>query len=119
MNEERLLRWVSNNDTRYHPNAYYFVLEALRYTQQRFKKPRHVSGQELLVGLTCLARERYSDLALMVFEEWGTTTGRDFGNIVFNLVELGEIKKTDDDCIEDFDSGYDFHTEFGQANVAS
>jgi len=117
MSETKLLGWLRENDSRYNPNAYWFVLEALRYTQCHFNKPKHVTGQELLVGITHLARERFGDLALDVFEEWGIASSRDFGNIVFNLVQIGEVKKTEEDRIEDFDAGFDLQKELGQVEM--
>ena len=117
MNEERFLRWVAESDSRFHPNAYTFVLEALRYTQHHFKKPRHVTGRELLVGIARLGRIRYGEMAWTVFQEWGVASARDFGIIVFNLVEVGEIKKTEDDSIEDFDSDFDLEKELGQVEM--
>ncbi len=119
MNEERLLRWISEKDPRYHLYAYRFVLEALRYTQFVFKKPRHITGQELLTGIARLGRERFGGMALTVFQEWGILTSRDFGNIVFNLVELGEVKKTAEDRIEDFDAGFDLQAELSRAEIPS
>ncbi len=119
MNERRLLKWVTEFDHRYHPNAYHFVLEALRFTQCHFKKPRHITGRELLAGLARLARQRYGEMALMVFQEWGIESSRDFGNIVFNLVELGEVKKTEEDRIEDFDTDFDLETELSRIEVIS
>ena len=105
--EEAFLNWMSQHDPRYHPNAYLFTLEALRYTQQHFQKPKHVTGQELLIGISRLAREKFGELAWLVFQEWGIQMSKDFGNIVFNLVEMGEIKKTSEDSIQDFDTGFD------------
>lgn len=119
MNEKRMLGWIDENDSRYNPYAYWFVLEALRYTQCHFNKPRHVSGQELLVGITQLARNKFGDLALDVIEEWGIRSSRDVGNIVFNLVKMGEIKKTDEDRLEDFDAGLDLQKELGQLEYTS
>ncbi len=106
-NEERFLQWLNQHDSRFHPNAYMFTVEALHHTQKHFKKPKHVTGQELLVGIAQLAREKYGILAWTVLQEWGIRYGKDFGDIVFNLVEMGEIKKTDDDTIDDFDTGFD------------
>jgi len=117
MNEERFLRWVAESDSRYHPNAYTFVLEALRYTQHYFKRPRHVTGKELLVGIARFARVRFGEFAWTVFQEWGVRSSRDFGIIVFNLVEIGEIKKTEDDTIEDFDIGFDLEKALGQVEI--
>ncbi|MFP4204414.1 MAG: hypothetical protein ACLFS4_08800, partial [Opitutales bacterium] len=42
----------------------------------------------------------------------GIRNGRDFGNIVFNLVESRVLGKTEQDKPEDFDDGYDFETAF-------
>ena len=55
----------------------------------------------------------------MVFQEWGIESSRDFGNIVFNLVELGEVKKTEEDRIEDFDTDFDLETELSRIEVIS
>ncbi|RJP25395.1 MAG: hypothetical protein C4527_17145 [Candidatus Omnitrophota bacterium] len=119
MNEKHFLRWVAERDARYHPNSYCFVLESLRFTQYYFKKPKHVTGPELLVGIANLARDRFGDLAWTVFQEWGIHSSRDFGNIVFNLVELGEIRKTDDDRLEDFDDGFDIQKELEKVESLS
>jgi uncharacterized repeat protein (TIGR04138 family) len=117
MNERRLLTWVTETDNRYHPNAYHFVLEALRFTQCHFKKPRHITGRELLAGIARFAKQRFGEMAILVFNEWGIQASRDFGNIVFNLVELGEVKKTAEDRIEDFDDGFDLETELSRAEM--
>jgi len=109
--EELFLRWVSNSDSRFHPNAYAFTVEALHYTQKRFKKPKHIKGQELLTGISRLARKKFGPMAWTVFQEWGIRYAKDFGDIVFNLVEIGEIKKTDEDTIDDFDTGFDLQKE--------
>ncbi len=119
MNEKHLLEWISQSDTHYHPNAYFFVLEALRYTQCYFKKPRHISGHELLIGIARFGKKRYDNMAYMVFKEWGVESSRDFGNIVFNLVEMGEVKKTDEDSIDDFDVGFDLKSELSRMETIS
>ncbi|MDX9753221.1 MAG: hypothetical protein RBU29_04620 [bacterium] len=111
MDEGRISLWIHRHDSRYYYQAYLFVLEALKYTQDLFNKERHVTGQELLVGITRMAKEKFGELAMAVFQEWGITCPRDFGNIVFNLVEMGEIKKTEEDSIDDFDIDFDFQKE--------
>lgn len=117
MNEQRLLKWVNETDNRYHPNAYQFVLEALRFTQCHFQKPRHVTGRELLVGIARLAKQRFGEMAIFVFDEWGIHSSRDFGHIVFNLVDVGEVKKTAEDRIEDFDNGFDLKEELSRVEM--
>ena len=117
MNEEDFLQWLSKQEQRYHPNAYRFVLGALKYTQRKLDRPRHVSGHELLEGISELARKDFGPFALTVLTEWGVTNTRDFGTIVFQLVETGQIKKTEEDRIEDFEGVYEFAQEFGNVQL--
>jgi uncharacterized repeat protein (TIGR04138 family) len=49
-----------------------------------------------------------------VLEHWGIHECRDFGNIVFNLVECKVLGKTDQDSVEDFSKGYLFKAAFDQ-----
>jgi uncharacterized repeat protein (TIGR04138 family) len=47
-----------------------------------------------------------------VFEEWNIRHCRDFGEIVFNMVEIGLLAKTEKDTRDDFQNGYDFTDAF-------
>ena len=47
-----------------------------------------------------------------MFEAWGVNNCRDFGDIVFNMVEIGLLAKTDKDTRDDFQNGYDFTDAF-------
>jgi uncharacterized repeat protein (TIGR04138 family) len=51
-------------------------------------------------------------MALTVLEEWGIKRCVDFGEIVFNMVEISLLAKTDRDSREDFQGGYDFEDAF-------
>ncbi|MEZ6048974.1 MAG: hypothetical protein R3C11_26040 [Planctomycetaceae bacterium] len=46
------------------------------------------------------------------FRRLGIQTTDDFGRIVFELIEQGEMRKTDKDRLEDFFSVYEFNTAF-------
>ena len=109
---EDLLVPILEQDSRYAPHAYIFVREGLDYTVKKLGKQRHVSGQELLEGLREYALSQYGPVAKRVLAEWGITVCIDFGNIVFNLVNEGLLGKTEEDSIEDFMEGYDFHDAF-------
>ncbi len=114
---EEALELILASDGRYHAEAYHFVREALDYTQRNIGKDnrgriRHVTGQELLQGIREFALERFGPMAMTVFEEWGVHQCRDFGEIVFNLVESGLLAKTDQDSRADFDDGYTFFDAF-------
>jgi uncharacterized repeat protein (TIGR04138 family) len=61
------------------------------------------------------AVEEFGYLAKSVLNSWGIYKTRDFGNIVFNLIEIGRMKKTREDRLEDFDDVYDFDAAFRQS----
>lgn len=92
-----------------------FLYAALDYTIKKKGKPVHVSGQELLEGVKELAIQKFGMLARVVFEHWGVCCTDDFGEIVFNLVAEGMLRKTEDDSKEDFQDRYDFKEVFDNA----
>jgi uncharacterized repeat protein (TIGR04138 family) len=108
---------------KYHPTAYQFVWQALQYTQKRLRRPApqgpldqeaHISGQELLEGIRLLALEQFGLLTLAVFRHWGISATEDFGRIVFEMVERGDMRKTERDRLSDFLNVYDFDEEFNR-----
>jgi len=128
---EEAVEQILAKDTRYHRDAYLFVHDALNYTRkligkestapmrdfdseaaQGYSKDRHITGPELLEGIRQRAFCEFGPMAITVFEEWGVRSCRDFGEIVFNLVEIGQFSKTDEDSRTDFDGGYDFTDAF-------
>jgi uncharacterized repeat protein (TIGR04138 family) len=114
---EEALAKIRGKDPRYQRDAYLFVREALDYTQKTVAKGsrgrvRHVSGQELLAGIRDFALEQFGPMAKMVLEEWGVRRCEDFGEIVFNMVEVGWLAKTKADTRADFEGGYDFDEAF-------
>ena len=114
---ESTLALIIARDSRYHRDAYVFVKDALDHTQKTVVKgePRatpHVNGQELLEGIRGYALTQFGPMTEMVFAEWGVSRCEDFGEIVFNMVEIGLLGKTEDDSREDFQNGYSFHEAF-------
>jgi uncharacterized repeat protein (TIGR04138 family) len=114
---EEAVELIRSNDPRYAAQAYAFVRDALDYTVRRLEKPlfgpeRNVTGRELLDGIRQYALQEFGPLTLRVLHEWGLTRSEDFGEIVFNMVELGVLGKTPNDRKDDFSGGYDFDTAF-------
>jgi uncharacterized repeat protein (TIGR04138 family) len=117
INFDEAVEQILAKDSRYHRDAYTFVREALDYTQKLIGKEtrgqiRHVSGQKLLDGIRQFALQQFGPMTMTVFEEWGVRNCRDFGEIVFNMVEIGLLAKTDKDSRDDFQNGYDFTDAF-------
>lgn len=106
------IREIIKDDPRYSEAAYEFVFEALQQTIRTLGREGHVRGPELLEGARRHAIEQYGYLARTVLASCGIQRCEDIGQIVFNLVEKGLMKKTDEDRIEDFRGGYDFEKAF-------
>ena len=114
---EEAFRKIRAKDPRYHRDAYLFVREALDHTQKTIGKDprgriRHVSGQELLAGIRDYALQQFGPMAITVLEEWGVRGCADFGEIVFNMVEVDWLAKTNQDSRADFATGYGFDEAF-------
>ncbi len=117
VNFDEALEQILAKDPRYHREAYSFVREALDFTQNLIRKQqtgqiRHVTGQELLDGIRQFALTQFGPMTTTVLEEWGVRCCRDFGEIVFNMVEIGLLAKTEKDSREDFEGGYEFEEAF-------
>ena len=114
MNEEfySVISHIYDKDPRYYPEAYEFVMEALSFSQKRFKKSKHVSGEELLAGINALLLKKFGPMTMIVLKYWGIKTTDDFGNIVFNLVENKVLAKDTQDQYESFKNAYDFEEVF-------
>ncbi len=119
LNFEENLRRITEQDPRYHLEAYLFLREALDYTQKllgqdKKPEPRHVTGQELLSGIRDYALAQFGPMAMAVLNDWGVQSCSDFGEIVFNMVDHGLLSKTETDSRDDFKGGYDFDQAFRQ-----
>lgn len=123
-------------DKRYQFDAYVFVFDALRYGQEELglgqpeedseleedeleddEEEHHVTGQELCRAIQQYAINQYGFLARSVLNHWGVQTTGDFGEIVFNLIDIGQMRKTDSDRREDFNDVYDFADAFNEEQV--
>jgi len=108
----RKLESVAHSRPQYKLDSYSFVLAALNFTVGRFPKPKHVTGPELCNGIREFALTQYGPLARQVLQYWGIERTRDFGELVFALIDAGLMSKTDEDKISDFDDVYDFSETF-------
>ena len=119
VNFDEVLDKILAADSRYQRDAYLFLKDALDHTQKVVSKEnrgvsRHVTPRELLNGIREFALVQFGPMTQTVLAEWGVTKCGDFGDLVFNMVEAGILKKTDKDSREDFVGGYDFTEAFAQ-----
>ncbi len=116
-NFPEVVKEIQQKDDRYAKGAYFFIREALDHTLKSLdknsrKNKGHVSGEELLEGIRSFALDRFGPMTLTLMNHWNIRQCRDFGNIVFNLVEFGILGRTDNDSLEDFEGGYNFQEAF-------
>jgi uncharacterized repeat protein (TIGR04138 family) len=116
---EKALDQVCTKDSRYARDAYLFLREGLDHTRKLIAKDgrgrrRHVTGQELLSGIREVAINQFGPMTLTVLHEWGVHKCRDFGEMVFNLIDAGWLAKTKEDSLADFEGGFNFDEAFRQ-----
>lgn len=108
----KILNRLARSDKRYKLDAYRFTLSALHFSVSRLKKPRHLTGRELSLGLKDYAVEQYGPMARTVIESWGIRRTADIGYIVYQLIDAGLLRKDENDRLEDFENVYLFDHAF-------
>ncbi len=104
----------------YPVEAFNFVREGLSHAAELVhgdldslpEMDRHVSGQQLCLGLRDFAIDRYGLMAPAVLEHWKIRRTDDFGRIVFAMIDAGLMSRNDNDTLDDFRGVYDFHEAF-------
>lgn len=117
-------------DRRYKLDAYQFVRDGLAFAQEVMQlgekratsgesaeggSPRveqHLTGQQLCEAIRVYAVQQYGLMAKMVLNSWGLHSTSDFGEVVYNLIRVGLMKKSKSDRREDFNDVYDFDDAF-------
>lgn len=124
--EEHPLVQLLDRDRRYRLEAYQFVREGLDYAQrvlkmgairplQRGEKSppeSHLTGQELSEALRQFAIDQFGFMAKWVLQSWGIHSTSDFGELVYNMISVNLMRKSETDRREDFDDVYDFDEAF-------
>jgi len=110
---------LCREDSRFAYEAYEFVCEAVTYTQTKLGRmspdeddpsdDHHVSGEELLRGTCELAIREFGMMAPVVFKQWGVRTTDNIGEIVFKLIHVKRLSKSDRDDPDDFHDLFDLY----------
>ena len=122
------MRDLLAEDKRYKLEAYQFIRESLQFAHEHRElleladapggtaaaktSPRHVTGQQLCEACRRYATEQYGYLAKMVLASWGVHSTSDFGELVYNLIRIEQMRKSDTDRREDFDDVYSIRRRF-------
>ncbi len=111
---------LCREDPRFSYEAYEFVCDAVTFTQDRLGRAgsesdeeddedRHVCGAELLRGVCDLAIQQFGMMAPVVFRRWGIRSTDDVGTMVFNLIKVQRLSKSERDAPDDFRDLFDLH----------
>ncbi len=121
------LQQLIGKDPRYPVDAYLFVREALAFaadsaelvaeesTEEQIeqnRRERHLSGQELCEAIRQYAIKQYGYMAKVVLNGWGVRETSDFGDIVYNMIDVGIMKKSSRDQRSHFNNVYKFDAAF-------
>jgi uncharacterized repeat protein (TIGR04138 family) len=102
----------------FHPQAYLFINDALTVAQEAFGREKrddaesHILPRQLLDGVRLLGQRRYGLMAPTVLRHWGIQSTTDVGRIVFEMIELGQMRKSDQDQFSDFIDVFSFEEAF-------
>ena len=125
---------LMQQDDRYQPEAYEFIRMALAFahdvmggsmTTEELAELRkdatsdddipeeaHLTGQELCEAIRRLALLQFGFMTKTVLNSWGIHETLDFGELVYNMIEAGLMKKSKTDSKLDFADVYDFKIAF-------
>ena len=128
--ENFLLYQAIAQDDRYPIDAYQFVREAVAYADDNEElgeftydlpaaeesytasvaaaKERHLTGQQLCEAIRLYAINQFGYMARVVLKNWGITETSSFGDIVYNMIDVGVMKKSPLDERSHFDDVYSF-----------
>ncbi|WP_168564880.1 Minf_1886 family protein [Crateriforma spongiae] len=118
------MRKLLKDDPRFKLEAYQFIRESLQYAHEHADQirigdmptdaddVRHLTGQQLCEACRLYSLEQYGYLAKIVLNSWGVHTTSDLGEVVYNLIRIEQMRKSDTDRREDFDDVYDFDEAF-------
>ena len=135
---------IVEDDPRYKLEAYDFVRRALAYAQDELMMEseapeidtaeqggesgagvsnyeesggteRHLTGQQLCEAIRRYALDQFGYMAAVVLKSWGITSTSDFGEIVYNMIRVEQMRKSPQDRREHFDNVYDFDQAFNKS----
>ena len=121
------------NDPRYPTEAYDFVSDALKYAADSMelvsndfsdpefdmesanhlaRRERHLTGQELCESIRQYALNQYGYMSKVVLKTWNIESTSCFGDIVYNMISAGIMKKSSRDKRAHFNDVYAFDEVF-------
>ena len=117
-NFSEVINAILSKDSRYRAEAYCLLRDVLHLAFKRRKKSRkekpslHVSHIELLNEFRTYVLKEFGPMGITVLHSWGIKNADDIGQMVFHLIEMGVLAKTEKDQLDAFAKGLDFQEAF-------
>lgn len=114
--EEAVSQFVLDDQT-YPVEAYFFLRDGFEYaartaaennTKRRAVGMTQLSGRDLSLGLKEFALDEYGPMAFFTLAQWNIHKTSDFGELVYNLIKMGQFFQNKGDKKSDFDDVFDF-----------
>jgi uncharacterized repeat protein (TIGR04138 family) len=102
----------------YHREGYFFLEAVLDFTLKQAQKRRkttatsHVTTEELLEGFRKKALKEFGPMAKTLLSYWGIQGCSDIGKMIFQLIEVGVLAKSQQDEIASFEGCFSFEEAF-------
>lgn len=103
--------------TAYPTEAFLFLLRGFEFAKTHVAESEtrcgsHIDAVDLCWCLHDLAMFSFGDQARQQLEQWNLKSTRDFGEVVFRMIDTGLAKNQEGEGIEEFDDVFDFDHEF-------
>lgn len=128
MPEENFLIYQAvSQDCRYPVEAYQFIREAMAFADDTLElneysfdsgssedpiavqsQERHLTGQQLCEAIRHYSMNQFGYMARIVLKNWGIESTSHFGDIVYNMIDAGIMKKSTRDRRFHFDDIFSF-----------
>ena len=123
--EEQLdiIRKICEEDDTFPPMAYCFVRDSVHKALDNIAKakrqnlfadddPPDIKGADLCRFFRDTLINRFGPSAIDVLDTWNIKKTSDFGKIIYKLISVEILGKSENDSIEDFNDVFDFTEEF-------
>ena len=99
----RKINEFCENSGKYTPDAYEFITDCVIQQVNELTTPRHLSGLEVLQGVSARLEKEFGFLASEVLNTWQINSASDIGEIIFDLIQMQILSASPDDHRSDFD----------------
>ena len=104
---ENAVKELIHRYPQYSAEAYDFVRAGLEHASAHYskgEKASHLTAEQLYAGAFSYALSEYGPLATKVLQFWGIYSNKDFGDVVYKLIEVGVFGKQKGDTQEEFET---------------